>query len=194
MRFAAAAAAACPGIGPKTAERLAELGFTRSASSSRPTRSVLAAALRRPPGPLPEGARELPRRLAGRAASRRRRSRARPRRRSTTTSPTLAELEAVLRQARGELCEGLPERERRGRTIAIKVRLDDWTTVTRARTLEAPTNDARMVTDVALELLRAYAPPRPVRLLGVRVASFEDVVEAPRLPPPPVVGQLALDV
>jgi len=25
-----------------------------------------------------------------------------------------------------------------------------------------------------VELLRAYAPPRPVRLLGVRVASFEE--------------------
>ena len=37
--------------------------------------------------------------------------------------------------SRGELCEGLAKRERRGRTIAIKVRLDDFTTVTRARTI-----------------------------------------------------------
>jgi DNA polymerase-4 len=29
------------------------------------------------------------------------------------------------------------------------------------------------VTAVALELLHAYAPPRPVRLLGVRMAGFE---------------------
>src|SRR5689334_23795231 len=43
----------------------------------------------------------------------------------------------------------------------------------------------------AVQLLRAYGPPRPVRLLGVRVASFDDVVESPRLPPPPVAGQLA---
>ena len=56
----------------------------------------------------------------------------------------------------------------RGRTIAIKVRLDDWTTVTRARTLPAHVNDTETVTAVALDLLRAYAPPRPVRLLGVR--------------------------
>ena len=27
---------------------------------------------------------------------------------------------------------------------------------------------------MAIELLRAYAPPRPVRLLGVRMASFEE--------------------
>jgi DNA polymerase IV len=81
----------------------------------------------------------------------------------------------------------------RGRTIAIKVRLDDWTTVTRARTLPEPVNDAATVTGVAIELLRAYDPPRPVRLLGVRMASFDersddDAAEAPASP------QLALPV
>jgi DNA polymerase-4 len=30
-----------------------------------------------------------------------------------------------------------------------------------------------VVTAVALDLLRAYSPPRPVRLLGVRVAGFQ---------------------
>ena len=53
------------------------------------------------------------------------------------------------------------------------MRLDDWTTVTRARTLPDAVNDTATVTGVAIELLRAYAPPRPVRLLGVRVAAFE---------------------
>jgi DNA polymerase-4 len=86
----------------------------------------------------------------------------------------LGELEAVLRRLAAGLAEGLAKREVHGRTIAIKVRLDDWTTVTRARTISAPTNDAELITTVALELLRAYAPPRPVRLLGVRVASFGD--------------------
>jgi len=54
------------------------------------------------------------------------------------------------------------------------VRLDDWTTVTRARTQAEPTADADHVASVAVDLLRAYAPPRPVRLLGVRVASFTE--------------------
>ena len=55
-----------------------------------------------------------------------------------------------------------------GAPSAIKVRLDDWTTVTRARTIEGFTDEAELVAEVAVELLRAYAPPRPVRLLGVR--------------------------
>ena len=59
-----------------------------------------------------------------------------------------------------------------GRTIGIKVRLDDFSTVTRARTLDVPTCDAEEVTRVALALLEEYAPSRPVRLLGVRVAGL----------------------
>ncbi|MEA2257127.1 MAG: polymerase, partial [Solirubrobacteraceae bacterium] len=80
-------------------------------------------------------------------------------------------------------CEGLQRKGTRGRTIGIKVRLDDWTNATRARTLDAFTNDVAVVTEVAVELLRAYAPPRPVRLVGVRVASFEDELRAPSPPP-----------
>jgi DNA polymerase-4 len=71
-----------------------------------------------------------------------------------------------------ELCRRLRTRELAGRTIGIKVRLDDWTNVTRAHTLDEPTNDPGVIAPIALDLLRAYAPPRPVRLLGVRVASF----------------------
>jgi DNA polymerase IV len=71
-----------------------------------------------------------------------------------------------------ELCRRLRSRDLEGRTIGIKVRLDDWTNVTRSHTVEEPTNDPAVVTPTALELLRTYAPPRPVRLLGVRVAAF----------------------
>ena len=85
----------------------------------------------------------------------------------------LDELEAILRRLAGELCAGLERNERRGRTIAIKVRLDDFATVTRARTIPRATNDTGEVAAIAVALLREYAPPRPVRLLGVRVAAFD---------------------
>jgi DNA polymerase IV len=71
-----------------------------------------------------------------------------------------------------ELCAGLAAHGRRGRTIGIKVRLDDWTTVTRARTLAEPTCNVQQVSEIALRLLREYSPTRPVRLLGVRVAGL----------------------
>jgi DNA polymerase-4 len=83
------------------------------------------------------------------------------------------ELEGHLRRLADELCRRLRKRELAGRTIGIKVRLDDWTNVTRSHTVEQPTNDGALVGSVALNLLRAYDPPRPVRLLGVRVAGFD---------------------
>jgi DNA polymerase-4 len=84
-----------------------------------------------------------------------------------------ARLEAILADLAGQLCVRLAAQERRGRTIAIKVRLNDFATITRARTIAAPTNDPATVVGVAIALLREYAPARPVRLLGVRVASCD---------------------
>ena len=51
-------------------------------------------------------------------------------------------------------------------------------------------DDPDVVAPLALELLRAYAPPRPVRLLGVRVAGFVGDEEHPEPAAPD--GQLAL--
>jgi DNA polymerase-4 len=84
-----------------------------------------------------------------------------------------AELERALATMARELCGTLSKQGRSGRTVSIKVRLDDFSTVTRARTVSRATCDAEVVADVALELLREYRPSRPVRLLGVRVAGFQ---------------------
>jgi DNA polymerase-4 len=94
------------------------------------------------------------------------------------------ELERHLSQLSEELCRRLRGRELAGRTIGIKIRLDDWTNVSRAHTVEAPTNDPEVVRSVTLDLLRAYDPQRPVRLLGVRVAAFEsgEATEADEAP------------
>ena len=95
------------------------------------------------------------------------------------------ELESHLAEQAAELCRRLRKRELEGRTIGIKVRLDDWTNVSRSHTVEQPTNDPAVVGPVALDLLRAYDPQRPVRLLGVRVASFENDTDAEVAEPEP---------
>jgi DNA polymerase-4 len=97
-----------------------------------------------------------------------------------------AELESHLAELAAELCRRLDKRELEGRTIGIKIRLDDWTNISRSHTVERPTRDPDVVRPVALDLLRAYDPQRPVRLLGVRVASFEQEAdaEAPAEPEP----------
>jgi DNA polymerase-4 len=86
----------------------------------------------------------------------------------------LDELERALNDLAAQLCRRLRSRDLKGRSIGIKVRLDDWTNVSRSQTVEHSTNDPAVVASVAARLLRAYAPTRPVRLLGVRVASFGD--------------------
>ena len=102
------------------------------------------------------------------------------------------ELESPPRRAGEELCRRLRKRELEGRTIGIKVRLDDWTNVSRSHTVEEPTNDPAVVGPLALDLLRAYDPQRPVRLLGVRVASFENDADAEAAEPQPASCRLSL--
>jgi DNA polymerase-4 len=86
----------------------------------------------------------------------------------------LTALEPVLHTLTEQLCVTLAKQERAGRTIGIKVRLDDFSTHTRARSLSEPTNELSVVLAVARQLLREFDPPRPVRLLGVRVAGLDE--------------------
>ena len=51
------------------------------------------------------------------------------------------EMAARIASLAKELCRRLRSRDLDGRTIGIKVRLDDWTNVTRSHTVEEPTND-----------------------------------------------------
>jgi DNA polymerase IV len=193
IRFAPAPTRRLPGIGPKTAERLAELGYATVAQLQEADEAQLAARfgdrtaryLKARAGFHDDSPVETESGAAKSVSTER------------TFDEDIAspeELETVLRTLSAELCEGLQRRGRRGRTIAIKVRLADWTTVTRARTLETSTHDTALVTETALELLRAYAPAQPVRLLGVRLAGFDDV--EPDRPPPPVapLGQLVMEI
>jgi DNA polymerase-4 len=90
----------------------------------------------------------------------------------------LGELEPRLRALTEELCSTLERQESRGRTIGIKVRYDDFSTVTRARSLALPVNDFETVWSVAQALLRRLDPSRPVRLIGVRVAGLDEEFNA----------------
>ncbi|HEY8491108.1 MAG TPA: DNA polymerase IV [Dehalococcoidia bacterium] len=68
----------------------------------------------------------------------------------------------------------LREDGRHARTVTLRVRYGDFTTLSRQRTLATPTNADRPIIEAALALLeRALSlDPRPVRLLGVGVANL----------------------
>ena len=171
VRFEHRPAGIVPGIGPKTAERLASMGFATVGAVARAPEELMCARFGARLGPW---LRSRARLEDDSAVSSERVAVSESRERTFPFDVAdRAEQERILAELAGELCAGLRRSGRRGRTIAIKVRLDDFTTITRARTFEDPTDERERVGRVALELLRAYAPPRPVRLLGVRVAGFE---------------------
>lgn len=170
-RFAGAPPGLIPGIGPKTAARLTELGLRTLAALAAAPEQLLAERFG------PNLGRELRRRARFEddgevGAARKVVSESRER----TFDRDIGDLDRMrseLARMSAELCASLAANGRRGRTIGIKVRHDDFSTVTRARTLPAPTCEPAVVDAVAQELLAAYAPARPVRLLGVRVAGLQ---------------------
>jgi DNA polymerase-4 len=169
-RFAGSPPSLIPGIGPKTAARLSELGVATLGQMAAMDPDVLVERFGKNLG------RDLARRARFEhdgevAAARKVVSESRERTFDVDIGDP-GELRAALARMAGELCASLARHGRGGRTIAIKVRLDDWTTATRAHTLETATADPDVVSAHALRLLAEYAPPRPVRLLGVRVAGL----------------------
>ncbi|HEV8502517.1 MAG TPA: DNA polymerase IV [Casimicrobiaceae bacterium] len=90
------------------------------------------------------------------------------------------------------LCESLAgDLARKGyvtRTIGIKLRFDDFSTVTRDRTIEAPTQDAATIRDAAGRCLARVTFTRRMRLLGVRAGGLARAdaaaAQAPRVREP----------
>src|ERR1035437_8889354 len=67
-----------------------------------------------------------------------------------------------------------------GRTISIKVRFFDFTTITRSRTLRDPTDVSRDIYATALALFDGLGLQRArLRLVGVRVEGLMDSAQAP---------------
>ena len=59
-----------------------------------------------------------------------------------------------------------------GKTIGLKLRFDNFKTVTRDRTIEAPTRDAATIRRAAGECLKRIPLDRRIRLLGVRIGAL----------------------
>lgn len=71
-----------------------------------------------------------------------------------------------------KVAEDLRRKGYRGRTIGIKLRYEDFRTVTRDVTLPSATDDPRVIRRAAGECLRRVALDRRLRLLGVRASAL----------------------
>jgi DNA polymerase-4 len=171
-RFAGARPGLVPGIGPKTAERLERQGIATLGALGAVPDELLTEWFGPRLGPYLgslarfEDERTLETVRVAKSESR------------ETTFDTdlrgLEQLEPHLRRLTEQLCSTLAGQNARGRTIGIKIRYADFSTVTRARTLQAAVNDLDTVWRTAADLLRRLDPPMPVRLVGVRVAGLDE--------------------
>jgi len=155
------------GVGPVTARKLHALGIKRVVD----IRDYNLELLHKEVGSLADWLRRLsygddprpvvPHRAAKSASS------------ETTYAEDLQDLDTIkseLARLARDTAEWLGKRQLAGRTVTIKVRYADFTTVTRSHTLSRPTCDADLISSWAAELLhRTQAGKRPVRLLGARV-------------------------
>jgi len=158
------------GVGPVTARKLHGAGILKLID----IRSVDIERLREIVGSLADWLRQLSHGDDPRAVVPDRESK------SSSTENTYAEdlvdLEAIraeLERMARENAEWLARRHLAARTVTIKVRYADFSTITRSHTLSLATADADVIASWAKDLLqRTEAGQRPVRLLGVRVQGL----------------------
>jgi DNA polymerase-4 len=177
---------AMPGVGPKTAERWAELGLVDVWQVQR----MEEPALERLIGPE---ARALKRRAEGYGGTTLRPDRL-PRSvsRETTLSRDLrdpAALEATLSLLTARVAGQLRDEGLVARTVTLKLRHDDFYTVTRRRTLETATDLDAELYAAGRDLFRAAfadvrGRDRGVRLIGISATNLGAAAEADLFEPP----------
>jgi len=87
----------------------------------------------------------------------------------------LAQIEATLARLSEMVGRRLREHDLSARTIQLKLRYSDFSTITRAHSLARATQlDIELFEEVREQFRRNWMPGAPVRLLGVHVSSFQD--------------------
>ena len=166
------------GVGPVTAGRLRERGIERLLD----VRAADPAVLREAVGSQAEWLRQLAEGIDERPVVPDRETK------SSGTENTFSSDLTDLTQIKAEIDEmargGAAWLERKSllcRTVTIKVRYSDFTTITRSLSRDPPTRNAEEIVSRAIALLdRTEAGQRPVRLLGVSMHNLVNPDEAAR--------------
>jgi len=165
------------GVGPVTARRLRALGIERLVD----VRSTDADALRRVVGSQADWLRQLASGIDPRPVEP---NRPRKSMGSEVTFPTdLTDVEAIVHEVElmaRHAARWLARRDALARTVTVKLRYADFTTVTRSDSHRVPTRDADQIVARAQGLVqRTEAGRRPVRLVGVSVHNLVRPGSAP---------------
>ena len=164
-----------PGVGPATAERLRRVGVHTVEELERLTEDELVRLLGRAHG---AGLYAMARAQDDRAVEPERETK------SISVEDTYDTdhvdkrlLEALLDRQAAKVTERLRKARISGRTVSIKVRLHDFSTVSRSATLPEPSDDARQIARVARRLFAELDTSSGVRLLGVGVSGLADWIQ-----------------
>ena len=91
-----------------------------------------------------------------------------------------AQLASEIVRLADRTCGRLRAKELAAGCVTVKIRRGDFTTFTRQRHFEPPTQETRVVTAIALDLLREWLGEQPraaLRLLGVGVSDLKPAVQ-----------------
>lgn len=160
------------GVGPKMAESLAELGIVTIGDIANLREENLAQRF----GKIGEAIFRRSQGIDDRPISTERESK------SISQETTFARdvtdeaklLETLQRQSQG-VASSLQRKKLRGTTVKLKIRWEDFTTLSRQLTLHSPVNEPDKIYAAAERLFKRVWPDRkPVRLIGVGMSGFEE--------------------
>ncbi|MEJ2600400.1 MAG: DNA polymerase IV [Anaerolineales bacterium] len=162
------------GVGPKTAERLADLGIQKIGELASRSEVELMRLFGKTGYDLAQRARGIDDRpiVTSHAVK------------SISQEVTFAQdvrdakvLERTLYQQAAKVGENLRHRRLTGTTVKIKLRWADFTTLTRQLTLDHSTDQDQEIFSTALALFhKTWQPGKPVRLLGVGVTGLREPI------------------
>jgi DNA polymerase IV len=166
---------ALPGIGPATADRLTRLGVKTVGELAAVTADELVGLLGEAHG---RSLYRLARAEDDRPVSAERDTK------SVSVEDTFDRditdrslLAAVTRRMAATVAGRLADSGLSGRTVTLKVRLHDFTTMSRSATLPGPTDEVRVISRLADRLLGEIDTSSGIRLLGIGVSGLADWVQ-----------------
>ena len=163
------------GVGPVTAGRLHRLGITTVAQVAGFPEGALVTVLGRAAG---RHLHALAHNRDPRPVERRRRRRSIGSQRALGRRPRSAEeLDAVLIGLADRVTRRMRAAGRRGRTVVLRLRFDDFSRATRSHTMLRPTAETQAVLAAARDLLGAASPEigrRGLTLIGIAVTNLGD--------------------
>jgi DNA polymerase-4 len=181
------------GIGPKTAERLEELGIFTLGQLRAAPESVLRPLFRRETRKYQDRAAGIDERPVVSDAPEK----------QISSEETFdvdirdhAEMQERLAQLADRTTARLRERQYKAGMVSIKVRRRDFETFTRQRSFNPPTQETRLIAQVAADLLDHWLAEQPraaVRLLGVGVGDLEPEQQLDLFTTPEIREARALD-